>query len=230
MGGNEVPSAHVHCGLDAGLTIKIAASNPNQPDCLGRHNCVKCCLAVCGGEMASLRNAICFGARLAKSSSPEFRHRKLCLPLVASILAPVCCTTREAFVVRGGARASFCRGLPRERCALTINQERQLDCYRDLSLSSHGWQIYHAGDHRRYPGREIYAMISHTVRAASAAPLSGAAPRLLARVQKVSANPYFYDTTFPPTIYTTPRTPNRLLSPLVGACHGVRGGCAVRAR
>ena len=41
-------------------------------------------------------------------------------------------------------------------------------------------------------------------------------------VQKVSANPYFYDTTFPPTIYTTPRTPNRLLSPLVGACKKCR--------
>jgi hypothetical protein len=38
-------------------------------------------------------------------------------------------------------------------------------------------------------------------------------------VQKVSANPYFYHTTFPPTIYTTP---NRPLSSLVGACKKCR--------
>ena len=34
-------------------------------------------------------------------------------------------------------------------------------------------------------------------------------------VQKVSANPYFYDTTFPPTIYTTPCQP--LPSLVIGA-------------
>ena len=37
------------------------------------------------------------------------------------------------------------------------------------------------------------------------------------RLQKVSTNPYFIDTTFPPTIYTTPSQP---LSSLVGACKG----------